>query len=135
MRVMTLIVAGVLFLSGCATAIPLTYEEQCSLREMKLAGVNSGSAQYGLDTIKSESVSCRIPADQTEEVEVSRRKSITTPKAEYNNTVQSKRLFGAIGYVLYIVPGIVIKIVADNQRQTAIEKSQQIENENKVALP
>lgn len=121
-----------LMLQGCATAIPLSYREHCALRGMVLDGVSTNSSSgtsVGITEIisvsdeSSENIHCSLPRNDADKCMVQNLGKKAAPKAEYNDGIGGKRTLTAIGYVFYVVPGLLLKSVYDNQRDKALEES------------
>lgn len=133
--------------SGCATAIPYSHREECALKGMKLTGVTSGysrgiaTAWNWQNTVTAtssayeESVSCEMPKTKIEKCEIARLQRIATPKIEYNSSIDSKKFITGAGYVLYVIPGVVAKVVYDGKRSDAIDQSRAIASETESMCP
>ncbi len=125
-----------LFITGCATSAPMSYREHCALKGMVLAGITDDSesaSAYNWKTgstvtaySSSTAVSCKVPESDEEKCEVSRLAQIAEPRAEYNGHLYSKRLITGFGYYALIVPGIVAKVLYDDQLGNVITKSRDI---------
>lgn len=119
--------------SGCATAIPYTYQEHCAFDGMKLQGVQHSHGQamvYSQGHLASghsygTGVSCEIPKTDADKAEVNHIREAAQPKADYNRNIGPKRLLTGVGYVLWILPGIGAKLYYDSQYDKAVEASQQ----------
>lgn len=117
-------------LSGCATTIPYTYEEQCADTNMKLRGVtySSGSTSAmigktsGFARSNNQSVSCEAPNSDEERGRIAfLRESYIEPKEAYNKTVNVKKWITGIGY-LWLLPGIAAKFYYDYEREAVTDK-------------
>ncbi|MGE3683081.1 MAG: hypothetical protein AB7G93_15270 [Bdellovibrionales bacterium] len=135
-------------LIGCATAIPLTDKESCAIRDLKLVGVDTGyGTSVGFATVTSTNSShsarvsstghsygefrqCRLPATDEDKSEIENLKAEATPKLRYNQNIRQKKIWTGIGYVAYIIPGIVLKVSYDNQYDEAVNESAKIREEN-----
>lgn len=122
-----------ILLPGCAHQIPLTYQESCASRGMVFSGIETYNGQafaYGANgawanvQATGESVSCSVPKTQVESCQTEYLANESAPKRAYNSNVQSLRLLTGIGYVLYIVPGVAMKYVADKRYDKAVLDSQ-----------
>lgn len=126
---------SVIILTSCASAIRLSPLEQCAMQDMKLSGVTTGQGSasawnyYSGTTVASSSyygVSCEVPKNDQDRCEIERTQWIAAPKAEYNSDISTKKLLTGLGYYAFIAPGVVAKVVYDNQKDEALKKSQQI---------
>jgi hypothetical protein len=133
-----------LALLGCATAIPYTAEEQCALGAMHLVGLDfqSGSshavASNGRSAVAHSygtAVRCETPKSEAESSHVAIVRQSLDPKIEYNNAIGGKRLMTGIGYVLWIVPGIGLKLYFDSEYDNAVEQSYKIRSELSSGQP
>lgn len=125
-----------LFISSCATPITMNSTEQCASRGLKLVGENFGGTSaeaynYSNNNLiransYSSNISCSPAVTENEKCEINRVQNSLTPIYEYNNSISSKRLINGIGYLCSIIPGIVLKIVYDNQQDSAIKRSNEI---------
>lgn len=116
--------------SGCATAIPYSYKEECSFKEMKLHGVDSakfvGSVGNGISADfngTEDRISCVVPTSDEERCEVVTSQATAKPKYDYNDSIGTKRFITGVGYVAGIVPGIIAKILYENQKNNALKES------------
>lgn len=135
---MSIIVGFVICLSGCATYAPYTYQEQCAFKGMKLAGVNADSGRtthvtygrnspiVGTSDNYSESVRCDVPASDDDRKMIGHIHFAAGPKIKYNSTVEIKRWVNGAGYILFIIPGIGLKLVFDNEQEKAIKESESL---------
>jgi len=140
-------VITILSFSGCATGIRYNSNQECSARGMVLDGVSishesaraSGYNYYsGTTTVNAsssyESANCEYPKDDAKKCEAKTYLSSTEPINEYNDGIGGKRLLNGLGYLAFIVPGIVLKIIYDNQRSDAISESRKIMSSNSCPL-
>lgn len=128
----------ILIMTGCATAIPLTYEEDCAVRGMKLAGATTGHSVTTSTIIgrhgharafshsRGEGISCVVSEDEKENCKIDKLRAVALPKHEYNRDIRMKKMIIGLGYATLIVPGIVAKLIYDHQRSSAIDESQEI---------
>lgn len=134
-------------LSGCATAIPYSFQERCARTDMKLSGVgysdsnsvgyaqftkpNLTSAGSAMATVNSEStsISCQPPTTDEERQQIQALKRGLPPKDEYNNSIQGKRFLTGLGYFIYIVPGVIAKLAFDALYDKAMQQSYQLSRE------
>ena len=142
-----LLLAVVVVTSGCATAIPYSKEETCAFDGMKLGGVTHSSGSTSLYDPNSGRVlsadssgkgfSCVPPESEKDKCEIDRLNLAVQPKVDYNSNLGTKKWVTGVGYVLYIVPGVVAKLVYDGKYDTAMEKSQEIASkpENSCRAP
>lgn len=125
-------------LSGCATAIPLSYQERCANEGMKLTGVDisssSGSAynyKQGSTVLNTEgeNLRCEVPSKPEDLQRISELNQVSAPKIRYNSDMGTKRTITGWGYVLYVIPGIAAKIYYDREKSDALSASDQIKNQ------
>lgn len=133
-----LLIAATLFLQSCATYIGLTYDQKCANKGMVLAGANEDTTygsqynyNYGLTTARysSDSVSCRVPANNEERKLVSLEQERLQPINEYNNGYNGKYWLNVLGYYAFILPGVGLKFYFDGQQADAIQKYYEIGRE------
>lgn len=132
-------------LSGCATPIHYTSRERCALGGLKLAGVDvtdSSAVAYNwksnsTTTVNesSKSIRCDVIKTEEERKENERILAIAEPKVKYNDTVDGKRLINGIGYCLWIVPGILAKVVFDVEYDKAVKESDAIARQPASVAP
>jgi hypothetical protein len=105
-----------LLIGGCATRIRPTPEQECAGFDMVVDGVDitSRSGRFAR---------CSKPASETQTCHIQAHKKSLGPVEEYNDDVTRKNWFLVGGYVIYVVPGIVLYNVYGNEKDDAIEKS------------
>lgn len=126
-------------LFGCATAIPYSPVERCAQDEMVLIGINHGNSAAtavaynysgGLTTASASGVStnvlCSVPTNDEQKKQILDTKKELGPKEDYNGRLEGKKWLTGIGYFVYIVPGIVAKVIYDGQYDDAVKKSNEI---------
>lgn len=139
---LVLVAVGV---SGCATAIPYGPHEQCAQQGETLEGVSTGRGVgytpnfvtgRGLMTVSNTySVNCREPQTEQEKCKIDAIQKEMVPKAEYNEHIENKKIVNETGYLLFLVPGVVAKVLYDDQRSDALAESNKIWEENKCDSP
>ena len=116
--------------TGCATAIPYSYKESCAFKDMKLHGVESGKMSgsigaMGPDFEASEDrISCVVPTTEEDRCEVAINRATAKPKYDYNDSIETKRFITGVGYVAGIWPGVVAKILYENQKSNVLKESE-----------
>jgi hypothetical protein len=129
-----LIIAS-MFLSGCVTPISYTYKERCAFRDMKLEGIDSGGTttssynySYGNTTSysSSENVRCGLPANAQDKEDIENTRAIATPKVYFNSSVHGKGLLNGLGYLFYIVPGFILLMVFESQKEKVIKETEML---------
>lgn len=133
-RVLSLLIATAISISGCATVAPVSDSETCAKSGMLLAGKSFSEGNATVWTGKTTaigsssgiSLSCRVPENEADKCEVNRIASIAQPKFEYNENIGTKRTLTGVGYVLWIIPGVVLKLVYDSQYDKALSASNEI---------
>lgn len=125
MKKLTIVFAALL--AGCAARAPISYQEYCALDGMVLRSVTtaSGSAiAFGgrPTTVKSssEAISCEPPQSPSQRCEVEHLAAEAKPKHDYNSTVGKWNLGIGVGYVLWILPGVGMKLWSDAKYDKAI---------------
>jgi len=115
--------------SGCVHRPPLTPAEQCAEQGMILEGMSlSTSGGVGVATVNGttaiarsssygETVACRRPATSTDHCEVASYSEAARRKGEFNTGWRN--LLIGVGYVVYILPGLVLYLVFDSQSDDA----------------
>lgn len=130
----------VLAFTGCATVAPISYQEHCALKGLKLAGVSesngtSSASAYNYQTGQSataygnsyaENIGCLAPSSPQDKCEIKNHQQTAIPKADYNDGIKGKRILNGFAYVLWVVPGVVLKLVYDDQHDKAVAKSREI---------
>jgi hypothetical protein len=125
-----------LVFTGCATAIPYSYEESCAMKGMKLKGVDQADSDgyaynANVGSIYSSSTTthlrCDVPQNDEEKARINHVQTVVRPKYEYNDGIGTKRFLTGAGYILYILPGIGLKLHYDDQRREAINKAEEID--------
>lgn len=139
MKTLTLFFASTLVLLGCATVAPISYQEQCARKGLVLSGVTSGSSSStayswndsNLITARgtSEHVACEVPKTEAQTCEAKRLANVSAPKFDYNSDVKLWNAGIGTGYVLWVLPGVGMKLWADSKYDKAMERSSQIEQE------
>lgn len=134
----------VLVLSGCATMAPYSYEEECAMQGMKLVGadhahgrsttVSQGGRVY-IGNDYSTAVRCDVPRSETERKQVEHARSAVMPKYNYNDWLETKRTINGAGYLLFVVPGVALKLYFDSERDRAIADSEAIYRTPASATP
>lgn len=136
MRLFVVIVA--VMSVGCASAIRISDKEECATRDLKLEGVDSGQVDsfhaasngaYVRGNSYGEVRRCGVPSSEAEKREISDLKAAAEPKVEYNSGIKGKRLLTAVGYVFWVVPGILLKYMYDGQYDEAVAQSNKIQTE------
>lgn len=134
---MRLLVVLTLLVSGCATRIPTTYQQHCALKGMKLTGVTDGSGSqfvahsdgsYATGSSSNQKIHCAVPQIQIDKCEAERLRKTTLPIQEYNDSVNSKRTWAALGYFFYIVPGIIVTYSANKQKKKALASYHELDS-------
>lgn len=134
-----LFIVFTLLLSGCAVMAPLSYNEHCATRGMKLAGVsdtNGSSTSFmpGVGAVvsggRAESVSCEVPQSDADLCKVKYYSATAAPKLEYNDGIGTKRLVTGTGYFLFVLPGVIAKLAYDSQLDGAVDASNDIAKQN-----
>ena len=74
----------------------------------------------------SENVRCEVPSNADEKKEVGLLAQSLRPKVVYNDDIKFKQTMTALGYVIYIIPGIAAKYYYDGERERAINESERI---------
>jgi hypothetical protein len=120
-------------LSGCATRIAYSPKQKCAMDEMVLQGIqhsDSSAMAYNWQTRSvvtasgnTESVSCRVPANDQEKAEAQAINRSLGPIHEYNSGIGGKNLLVGIGYLFYIVPGVGAKLYYDKKHDEALAQS------------
>ena len=137
--ILTLI--GAIAISGCATEIPYSNDQQCAFQNMIPVGYNysegSGvaySPRAGLinSSFDSSGVVCGLPKDEVQQCKVQSLKDATQPIAEYNSGMIFKRDVTAIGYIALIIPGIIAKTEYDKAADRAKQKASEIYRQESV---
>lgn len=126
-------------LVGCATAIPYSATERCAQDGMVLTGINHGTSNAsavvynyrgGLTTASASGVStnvqCAVPNSDEEKKQIIDTRKELAPKEDYNQSLEGKKWLTGIGYFVYLVPGVVAKVIYDGQYDRAVEKSNEI---------
>lgn len=140
-----LVVVG---LSGCATEIPYSAQEECALDGLKFVGVDKSNSSgvasgyaWGEQTRNMNYVSssiqvrCEIPKTEAEKVEISTLQKSVRPKVTYNRDVGTRKVVTGIGWLLYAVPGFILYMVFDDERTEAVTKSHEIERSIAAEAP
>lgn len=154
-----ILIACALSLTGCATMAPISYQEECALKGMALSGVSSGTStghisgsiqgnqrtangrnyghenhDYSGTTVTySETVNCYVPQTEKQQCQVNALGESARPKAEWNSRERSRHVWRIIGYVLYIVPGVIMSVVHESGKDDSIKESQEIAHANSGA--
>lgn len=122
-------------LMACASALPLSREEYCAQQGMKLTGVHFTQSNASAYSIRGGAAfasgsdvttSCGIPEVPKDTCFIDAYREEMAPKLDYNENISNKKLVNAIGYVAVIVPGIVAKILYDQQASRAEDRSLEI---------
>lgn len=122
---------------GCASSIGYTRAEKCALRDMKVTGAYFGggsasASSYNWKTGETtsahgrhsfEGVNCAVPETPSEKCDVATNRASATAKADYQDGYGGKVILNGIGYVLYIVPGILLKLHYDSTREDALAQA------------
>jgi hypothetical protein len=118
-------IVAVAMLSACVSAPRLTANERCARRGMVLAGVSlSSSGGVGVATSGrhtavassssySEDVICVRPVTPVDTCEVQGGRVAAARKLDFSDLGWNLTI--GIGYVLFILPGVVMYFVADSQ--------------------
>jgi hypothetical protein len=118
-------IVAVAMLSACVSAPRLTANERCARRGMVLAGVSlSSSGGVGVATgggrtvvatssSYGEDVICMRPATPADACEVQGARVSADQKLDFSAIGWNLTI--GIGYVLFILPGVVMYFVADSQ--------------------
>jgi hypothetical protein len=119
---------------------PYTYQESCALKGMKLSGVSEANGHdtayaYNWQTQQSasatvnsysESVACRVAETAADKCEVEHFQKTAAPKVEYNDGYKGKYFLSGLGYWLFIVPGVILKLTYDSELSKAEAQSRAI---------
>lgn len=136
MRLLVLLITAMTV--GCASAIRISDKEACATRDLRLEGVDSGQVDsfhtasngaYVSGSSYGEVRRCGVPSSEAEKREISDLKAAAEPKFEYNSGIKGKRLLTAVGYVFWVVPGVLLKYMYDGQYDEAVTRSNQIQTE------
>lgn len=114
-------------LASCATRAPLSYDQKCGLKGMKLTGV-SESTSGGEETLQ-----CAAPANEVQKCEVQAYADSTEPIHEWNKIHGFRYAFNGVGYLAAVVPGALLKWAFDGQQEDVLKKSSAIETEKMKA--
>ncbi len=101
MKAAVLLVASLLF-SGCV-GIPIPPEEQCAEEGMILADIQMAG---------SKAAACTKPKDSTHDCRIKALAASTEPLHTYNGGLPYLNTMMVIGYMAYIVPGLVFTALA-----------------------
>ena len=135
MRVVLVAVLA-LMMSGCMTAIPMQYEEYCSLDGLTFDRVTRGSDNgvafingTAINTFSnSQNVTCAKPKNEQDFCEVKKYQGTAFLKATHNQNVFNHNMVLGFGYAVYVVPGILAyNRFKDQEKETLA----QIANESK----
>lgn len=129
-------------ISSCASYAPKTYNQQCADKGMVLTGVSNSSgsgSHYNIGTNSSvvssyadEAVHCIVPENDIQRCEVEKYVESSMSVQEYNSSAGTKRFVTGVGYIAFILPGVVAKLVFDNQLDEAVSRSLEKEKFVKV---
>jgi hypothetical protein len=135
MKTLTLIILISGILSACATAIPYSNEEECAKVGMVPDGVAIGSASTigynynaGVTTVSTSSstLMCRVPTSQVQQCQVKHLQESMAPKERYNSKIGEKKLLTGLAYLIYVIPGIGVKLMFDRESLDSENESQEI---------
>lgn len=134
MKILSLILS--LSLVSCATRAPKSYKQQCADKGMILRGVSSTSGSTSnynyytgnnIGSFDGESVSCAVPETKRDECRVEKLRVAAGPVNEYNDGYGAKVFLSGLGYYAFVIPGVVAKLAYDSQRDSAVNKSYELE--------
>lgn len=110
-------------LTACMAPLPLRYSEQCAAIGMVVAGVSfsSGSSTavatngqvfaVAHEDSDDQSLSCRPPMTTLEQCHM--KAAVTSGLTRANYTPGGENFFLFVGYVAFVIPGLVLHIVFD----------------------
>lgn len=101
MKALMLLAASIL-LSGCV-GIPIPGEEQCAEEGMILADIQMAG---------SKAAACTKPKDSTHDCRIKALAGSTEPLHLYNDNLPLLNTMMVIGYIAYVVPGLVFTALA-----------------------
>ena len=135
-KILSVFIIITLLLTSCATPINYTYEESCALKGLVLSGVTStnlNGSNYNINTgntsvnnLSGESIQCKIAQNENEKCLINELRKKMIPKVDYNENISTYRTITGVGYCLFIVPGIIFKIIFDDKKNNAIIESNKI---------
>lgn len=102
--------------TSCATAIPYSREERCAFQDMKVGAVSFGQAT---GNNYYSSLTCVPLETDFDRCEYNRITTRAQPKIDYNDNITTKKWINGIGWCLWIIPGVVAKLLYDKQRDNA----------------
>ncbi len=138
---MRLILISSFMILGCATKAPITYQEECATKGLVLQGITSGSGRafhmgsggnWVTSRGTSESISCDVPKTPTQSCEADRLSQVAQPKMSYNQSTKLWNLGIGAGYIFYILPGVGLKLLADNKLDKAVAESHAVDQATRL---
>ena len=130
---------------SCATQLPYTVEETCALNDLKFSNAvttqvisvnRTASERVPLLKTDTETVAvCELPKTTEEKRHVQSLRAELAPKVQYNDSIEAKQLLTGLGYYLFVLPGVGLKLKYDADYDAALAASRTIESTTVLTRP
>jgi hypothetical protein len=130
-----LVAVTVVAAAGCMHALPLSYSETCGIRGMAMAGavVSDGGANSTVSDSRghtstayasshSDTAVCARAVTFQEQCEVRAAAIAGAIKADF--AVRSRNFALGVGYVLYVLPGVILYFLFDSQANATMREAE-----------